>query len=153
MKSRLLLIVLTAGTCSSSFADFKSDCQKRLDVLCTILSKKDIKGLDKWSAENLAPDFRFIGDDGRPYFLKDWLGMQKQSFSKSPVGQTFKIKIDSVVPQGIKALVKTTAESTMTVPGKQGKSQKVTDKGLLGFQMIKKNGKWLIFEIKTHRSS
>ncbi|MBS1704130.1 MAG: hypothetical protein JST12_20880 [Armatimonadetes bacterium] len=152
MKSKLLALTTAGFVAAIAHGDLKSDLQKRLDAYAAIIKAKDGKALDKWSASNCAPDFRFVVREGRPYFLKDWLAEEKASYSRSPKISSLAFHIDNLTVTGDKATIKATAKSTFQVVKANGKPATESNSSVFGIQLVKKKGKWLFFEVRQHSS-
>lgn len=152
MKARLVTlapIFLLAGT---SFADAKTDLQKKLDAYCAAVKKKDVKAVERILRDTLSPQFVYVSGAGRPFMFSDWIGLQKQQVTLMDKVTSMSIHIDSLKIVNGTAAMTTTSHFVGTI--KDGPNMKPEARAFEGRSeqtLVKQRGKWLVTKMREAR--
>ena len=152
MKSSKYILVAASAVliASSSFADLKSDWQKKLDAYVAAMKKKDIKACTAIINENFSPDFKYIPMKGKTIGIKEWLDLGKMEIDMTEKVTTMTYKIDKVTMGKDSATMKTTLKFEGTVKmDPKAKAGVMKGSSTSDQKMVRKGGKWWITEIKS----
>lgn len=153
--NKLFVLGCASILVSSAFADLKSDWQKTLDSYCTLMVKKDTKGMETLIRANFTKDFKFVRADKKTMIgLNQWIEQEVAQTNQAQKIKKMSIEINSV------KMGKNTAEMATTIGFEgimkldpKGKPGTLAGHGKGSMTLVQQGGKWKISRIDEGKTS